>query len=115
MVTLEDIVEELVGEIQDEFDEEKPIVEKVSEHEFIVNASATIYDVNEYLPHDLPEDEDYDTVGGLVSDIFGKIPEVGERKDFYGYTITVLKKTEQNIESVKLDLEINPEDAVDVH
>ncbi|WP_207533753.1 hemolysin family protein [Desertivirga arenae] len=115
MVTLEDIVEELVGEIQDEFDEEKPIVEKVSEHEFIVNASATIYDVNEYLPHDLPEDEDYDTVGGLVSDIFGKIPEVGERKDFYGYTITVLKKTEQNIESVKLDLEINPEDAVDLH
>jgi CBS domain containing-hemolysin-like protein len=115
MVTLEDIVEELVGEIQDEFDEEKPIVEKVSEHEFIVNASATIYDVNEYLPHDLPEDEDYDTVGGLVSDIFGKIPEVGERKDFSGYTITVLKKTEQNIESVKLDLEINPEDAVDLH
>jgi len=115
MVTLEDIVEELVGEIQDEFDEEKPIVEKVSEHEFIVNASATIYDVNEYLPHDLPEDEDYDTVGGLVSDIFGKIPEVGERKDFYGYVITVLKKTEQNIESVKFDLEINPEDAVDLH
>jgi len=115
MVTLEDIVEELVGEIQDEFDEEKPIVERVSEHEFIVNASATIYDVNEYLPHDLPEDEDYDTVGGLVSDIFGKIPEVGERKDFYGYTITVLKKTEQNIESVKFDLEINPEDAVDLH
>jgi len=115
MVTLEDIVEELVGEIQDEFDEEKPIVEQVSEHEFIVNASATIYDVNEYLPHDLPEDEDYDTIGGLVSDIFGKIPEVGERKDFYGYTITVLKKTEQNIESVKLDLEINPEDAVDIH
>lgn len=113
MVTLEDIVEELVGEIQDEFDEEKPIVEKVSDHEFIVNASATIYDVNEYLPHDLPEDEDYDTVGGLVGDLFGKIPEVGERKEFYGYTITILKKTEQNVESVKLDLVINHEDAVD--
>ena len=113
MVTLEDIVEELVGEIQDEFDEEKPIVEKVSEQEFIVNASATIYDVNEYLPHDLPEDEDYDTVGGLVGDLFGKIPEVGERKEFYGYTITILKKTEQNVESVKLDLVINHEDTVD--
>ncbi|WP_207429185.1 hemolysin family protein [Pedobacter sp. SYSU D00535] len=115
MVTLEDIVEELVGEIQDEFDEEKPIVEKISDNEFIVNAAATIYDVNEYLPHDLPEDGDYDTVGGLVSDLFGKIPEVGERKDFYGYTFTVLKKTEQNIESVKLDLVINQEDAVDLH
>jgi CBS domain containing-hemolysin-like protein len=113
MVTLEDIVEELVGEIQDEFDEEKPIVEKVSEHEFIVNASASIYDVNEYLPHDLPEDENYDTVGGLVGDLFGKIPEVGERKEFYGYIITVMKKTEQNIESVKLDLVINQEDMID--
>lgn len=113
MVTLEDIVEELVGEIQDEFDEEKPIVEKVSEYEFIVNASASIYDVNEYLPHDLPEDEDYDTVGGLVGDLFGKIPEVGERKEFYGYIITIMKKTEQNIESVKLDLVINQEDMID--
>lgn len=113
MVTLEDIVEELVGEIQDEFDEEKPIVEKVSDHEFIINASATIYDVNEFLPHDLPEDEDYDTVGGLVGDLFGKIPEVGERKEFYGYIFTILKKTEQNVESVKLDLVINHEDTVD--
>lgn len=115
MVTLEDIVEEIVGEIQDEYDEEKPIVEKVSDHEFVVNASASIYDVNEFLPHDLPEDGDYDTISGLVSDLFGKIPEVGERKDFYGYTFTILKKAEQNIESVKLELVINQEDAVDIH
>jgi len=115
MVTLEDIVEELVGEIQDEYDEEKPIVEKVSDQEFVVNASASLYDVNEYLPHDLPEDGDYDTVSGLVSDLFGKIPEVGERKDFSGYRFTILKKTEQNIESVKLELIIDKEDALDLH
>jgi CBS domain containing-hemolysin-like protein len=115
MVTLEDIVEELVGEIQDEYDEEKPIVEKVSENEFVVNASASLYDVNEYLPHDLPEDGDYDTLSGLVSDVFGRIPEVGESKDFFGYRFTVLKKAEQNIESVKLELVINKEDAVDLH
>lgn len=115
MVTLEDIVEELVGEIQDEYDEEKPIVEKVSDFEFIVNASATIYDVNEYLPHDLPENTGYDTVAGLVSDLFEKIPEVGERKEFFGYDFTILKKTDQNIESVKLELVINQEDAVDIH
>ncbi len=115
MVTLEDIVEEIVGEIQDEYDEEKPIVEKVSEHEFVVNAAASIYDVNGFLPHDLPEDGDYDTVSGLVSDLFGKIPEVGDNKDFYGYVFTILKKTEQNIESVKLELAINKEDAIDIH
>lgn len=115
MVTLEDIVEELVGEIQDEYDEEKPIVEKVNEREFIVNALASIYDVNEHLPHDLPEDGDFDTVSGWLGDIFGKIPDVGEQKESNGYNITVLKKSDQNIESVKLELLINEEDAVDLH
>jgi CBS domain containing-hemolysin-like protein len=115
MVTLEDIVEELVGEIQDEYDEEKPIVEKVNEREFIVNALASIYDVNTHLPHDLPEDGDFDTVSGWLGEIFGKIPDVGEQKESNGYNITVLKKSEQNIESVKLELLINEEDAVDLH
>jgi CBS domain containing-hemolysin-like protein len=115
MVTLEDIVEELVGEIQDEYDEEKPIVEKVNDREFIVNALASIYDVNTHLPHDLPEDGDFDTVSGWLGEIFGKIPDVGEQKESNGYNITVLKKSDQNIESVKLELLINEEDAVDLH
>ena len=115
MVTLEDIVEELVGEIQDEYDEEKPIVEKINETEFIVNALAPIYDVNSHLPHDLPEDGDYDTVSGWLGDIFGKIPDVGEQKESSGYNITVLKKSDQNIESVKLELLLNAEDTVNLH
>jgi len=115
MVTLEDIVEELVGEIQDEYDEEKPIVERVNDREFIVNALAPIYDVNGHLPHDMPEDGDFDTVSGWLGDIFGKIPDVGEQKESNGYNITVLKKSDQNIESVKLELLINEEDAVDMH
>ncbi len=115
MVTLEDIVEELVGEIQDEYDEEKPIVEKINDREFVVNALAPIYDVNEHLPHDLPEDGDFDTVSGWLGHIFGKIPEVGEQKESNGYNITVLKKSDQNIESVKLELLINKEDTVDLH
>ena len=115
MVTLEDIVEEIVGEIQDEYDEEKPTVEKISETEFIINAYATVYDVNEHLPHDLPEDEDFDTVGGLVSHAFGKIPEVGDSEECYGYLFTILKKTEQNIETIKLELVIDKTDMVDNH
>jgi CBS domain containing-hemolysin-like protein len=115
MVTLEDIVEEIVGEIQDEYDEEKPTVEKISDTEFIINAYATVYDVNEHLPHDLPEDEDFDTVGGLVSHAFGKIPEVGDSEECYGYLFTILKKTEQNIETIKLELVIDKRDMVDNH
>ncbi|WP_158829691.1 hemolysin family protein [Mucilaginibacter lacusdianchii] len=115
MVTLEDIVEELVGEIQDEFDEEKPIVDKVSDREFIVSAVASIYDVNGHLPHDLPEDGDFDTVSGWVSEVFGKIPDVGEQRESNGYNITVLRKSDQNVESVKLELLLNEEDMKDLH
>lgn len=109
IVTLEDIVEELVGEIQDEYDEEKPIVQRVSETEFIVDASASLHDVNEFLPLELPVSTDYDTISGLVSELFDKIPDVGEKKHFYGYDFTILKKTEQNIESVKIEI-INPKE-----
>ncbi|MEX8546078.1 MAG: hemolysin family protein [Mucilaginibacter sp.] len=115
MVTMEDIVEEIVGEIQDEYDEEKPIVEQITSTEFVVNALASIYDVNGQLPHDLPEDGDFDTVSGWLGDIFGKIPEVGEQKEANGYNITVLKKSDQNIESVKLELLLNEEDVTDNH
>ena len=115
MVTLEDIVEELVGEIQDEYDEERPIVEAVSSSEFIVNALASIYDGNSHLPHDLPEDGDFDTVSGWLGDVFGKIPDVGDHTESNGYNITILKKSDQNIESVKLELLLNEEDAVNLH
>ena len=104
MVTLEDIVEELVGEIQDEYDEETPVVERISETEYMVDAGASIHDVNEFLPIELPESQDYDTMSGLVIEIFDKIPEVGERKEEYGYVFTIIRKAQQNIEFVKLEL-----------
>jgi len=103
MVTLEDIVEELVGEIQDEYDEETPIVETISENEYIVDGKATINDANEFLPLELPEDESYDSVAGLLNYIFGRIPEIGDETIFAGYHISVLKKSERMVESVRLE------------
>ncbi len=110
MVTLEDIMEELVGEIQDEYDEETPSVERISETEYMIDAGASVHDVNEFLPLELPESQDYDTVAGLVSNLFDKIPEVGEYKEIYGYTFTIMKKTQHNIEFVKLELVENMND-----
>jgi CBS domain containing-hemolysin-like protein len=104
MVTLEDIVEELVGEIQDEYDEEVPIVEKITENEFIVNCMASIADVNEHLPIELPEDETYDSVAGYINLIFGKIPEIGESAKADGYQFTILKKTDRMVVSSKLEV-----------
>ena len=110
MVTLEDIVEEIVGDIQDEYDEETPVVEQISETEFIVDAGASVHDINGYLPIELPESTDYDTLAGLVSDVFEKIPDVGETAEEFGYVFTIMKKTQQNIEFVKLDLIESGED-----
>lgn len=111
MVTLEDIVEELVGEIQDEYDEEIPVVEKISDTEYMVDASANVHDVNELLPRELPESSDYDTVSGMVSDLFDRIPDVGEHREFHGYNFIIMKKTQQNIEFVKLELTDTSDDA----
>ena len=103
MVTLEDIVEELVGDIQDEYDEEVPVVEQLSDLEYMVDAGANLHDINSYLPLELPESSDYDTVSGLVSEIFEKIPDVGDSTEAFGYVFTIMRKTHQNIEFVKLD------------
>jgi len=102
LVTMEDIIEELVGEIQDEHDEEKPNVEKKSDSEFIVNAQATIVDVNESLPVALPENPHYETVSGYINYIFGRIPAVNDKRKKDGYEITILKRNRQSVDSVKL-------------
>ncbi|MES2836500.1 MAG: hemolysin family protein [Bacteroidota bacterium] len=102
IVTMEDIIEELVGEIQDEYDEEKPMVEKKSETEFIVFAQASISDVNDVLPIELPESQNYETVSGLMNEIFGRIPAVNEKKKFGGYEFTITKRQKHSVEFVKL-------------
>jgi CBS domain containing-hemolysin-like protein len=102
IITMEDIIEELVGEIQDEHDEEKPDVEKKSEKEYIVNAQVNIVDANEMLPVALPENPHYETVSGYVNYIFGRIPAINDKKTVDGYHITILKRNKQSIDSVKL-------------
>jgi CBS domain containing-hemolysin-like protein len=102
LITMEDIIEELVGEIQDEHDEEKPVVEKKSETEYIVNAQAAINDVNEALPFALPENTHYETVSGYINYIFGRIPATNDKRVKDGYEITVLKRNRQSVETIKL-------------
>ena len=102
LVTMEDIMEELVGEIQDEYDEEIPVVEKINEFEYRVSTAASILDANDFLPYPLPEGEDYETVGGLLNVIYGAIPEVGDTVVYNEYEFKVLEKTQRNIEIVLL-------------
>jgi CBS domain containing-hemolysin-like protein len=102
IVTIEDIMEELVGEIQDEYDNEVPVVEKISESEYRVNTSTAISDANEYLPYPLPEGEDYETVGGLLNVLYGNIPEVGDVAVLDPYEFRVLSRAGRVVEMVQL-------------
>jgi magnesium and cobalt exporter, CNNM family len=88
IVSLEDLLEELVGEITDEYDTEEPDVVEVGDGVYRVSGKASIDDVNEILGADLP-DEEWDTVAGLILDLFGKIPEVGEDTAFQGLRFEV--------------------------
>jgi CBS domain containing-hemolysin-like protein len=101
---MEDIIEELVGEIQDEHDEEKPNVEKKSDTEFIVNAQSAITDVNQVLPLALPENPQYETVSGYINFIYGRIPAVNDKRNADGYEITILKRSRQSIDFIRLKI-----------
>ena len=102
LITLEDIVEELVGEIQDEYDDERPVVEKRKEGDFVVNAHASIVDVNLHLPVHLPESPEYSTVAGFLNILFSGIPEVGQTCEGAGYSYKVLKTSRGSVDSVLL-------------
>lgn len=94
LVTIEDILEEIVGEIQDEFDPEEVMVEHVSEHETIVDAIMTLDDVNDVLSVQL-EDEDVDTLGGYVYAKLGRVPEQGDEVEA-GSVRLVVEEVEGN-------------------
>ena len=102
LVTMEDIIEELVGEIQDEHDEETPNVEKKSDTEFVVNAQAAITDVNQTLPIVLPENPQYETISGYINFIFGRIPAVNDKRKRDGYEITILKRNSKSVDLIRL-------------
>ena len=91
MVTIEDLLEEIVGEIQDEYDVEEPMVEHVSEREVRFDGRASIDDLVDAFDVDLSDEdrEEYDTVGGLVYYRVGGVPRVGDSIDLNGLTLTV--------------------------
>jgi len=91
LVTIEDLLEEIVGEIQDEYDTEEPMVVRLSDEEARVDGRASIDELSELFDSNIEfEDEDeYDTVGGLIYHRIGGIPSPGDRVELDGLTLTV--------------------------
>jgi CBS domain containing-hemolysin-like protein len=102
IITMEDILEELVGEIQDEYDNEIPFVENIGEKTYSVLASAKIDDINELLPRRLEKDEQYDTLAGYLILKFGKIPNIKEKITIDNYEFSILKKHKSSIALVQI-------------
>jgi putative hemolysin len=83
LVTLEDILEEIVGEIEDEYDKGAPAVKKLDDHHYAVKGSVAIHDLNEELQLQLPEDQ-FETVGGVIYDLVGSLPPQGAKVSYKG-------------------------------
>jgi CBS domain containing-hemolysin-like protein len=107
LISLEDLLEELVGDITDEYDQEEPEIEKLSDDLYRVSGKASIDDVNEKLEVELP-DEEWDTVAGLVLDVFGRIPKKGEHVTFQGLRLTAEQVQGRRIAKVLIAREPQP-------
>ena len=101
IVTLEDVVEQIVGEIEDEHDRTPAAVERLPDGSYWVAARTNIDELNEALDWTLPK-RDYETIAGLVLSTLGRIPRTGEEFQVPGYTITVLEADTRRVIAVKI-------------
>jgi CBS domain containing-hemolysin-like protein len=108
LVTLEDLLEELVGEIADEYDREEPELVSVGDGLYRVSGKASIDDVNELLDVELP-DEEWDTVAGLMLELFGRIPKSGDEVTFEGLTFTAEEVQGRRISKVLIAMQPDPD------
>lgn len=99
LVTIEDLIEEIVGEIVDEYDQEEPLVEPMGDGSMRVDAKMPIDEVNELFGSELP-DEEWDTIGGLVFGLTGRVPVVGESVRFDGLLLTTDRVAGRRVQKV---------------
>lgn len=101
LVTIEDILEEIVGDILDEYDDEKDLVEYVDENTLIVRSQISIEDTNSILGDNLPEDE-FESLGGFVFNLIGKIPEAGEIIEYNDIIFKILEVQNRRIKKIEI-------------
>jgi CBS domain containing-hemolysin-like protein len=95
LITLEDVIEEIVGEIQDEYDEEKPLINKIDELHYLVDAKMDLAELNLELNLNLPDDKNYESLGGFIFDLIGSVPEKNQRIEF-GRCTFIIKRVHKN-------------------
>lgn len=112
IVTMEDIIEEIMGDIDDEYDESEPEIQKVAEDTYIIDGSMDIDDINEELDIKL-ESETSETIGGFIIDILGEIPDeddIGKTVEFENYRFTIDSVNDKRIEQITMKILPVPDD-----
>ena len=105
LITLEDLLEEIVGEIRDEYDaSEQDQIKKISDYEFEVDGSVKLDDLNDEIGTHI-ESEDYDSIGGHIIELLDRIPNGGESAVEKGIRYTVLTTSKNRIERVHISIE----------
>lgn len=110
LLTLEDVLEELVGNIQDEYDDEAPLASEHSTNVWEFDASIHIDEANEVLPVPLPESDDYETIGGIINAAAGRISRIGDTVELAPYCVTILAASPRKVERVQFTWQV-PETA----
>ncbi|MDI6735615.1 MAG: hemolysin family protein [bacterium] len=103
LVTLEDLLEEIVGEIRDEYETKEILVKPLKDGVFLVDARTSIEILNEDLKLDLPE-ADFETISGLILELLGRIPRMGEVVKYKDLTMTIIEADEKSISRVKVEV-----------
>lgn len=107
IVTMEDIIEEIVGEIQDEYDETIPEIIQLEPHHYLIDGKTNISDLPDELLDEFSENDDYDTIGGFVLYILGKFPKKEEQIHYKNWLITVKEISKRRILKVEINYEKN--------
>lgn len=111
IVTMEDVLESIVGQMQDEYDDEEEEIAKVSENIFTIEGTTLLDDVAKLLGIDVPDDVEYDTIGGFLIGLLGRIPETSENPEIeFDYVrFTVLSVEDRRIASIRAEKLPRPE------
>ena len=105
IISLEDIVEELLGDIEDEHDNKNIVAKELNENEYILSGRLEIEEINEMFDLNLPESDEYQTLGGLIINEFQRIPKPHEKIVIDRFQFNIIKATSTKIELVKLKIQ----------
>lgn len=102
LVTLEDVIEEIVGEVSDPYDEQEYLFRKIDSDCYIVEGGIKIYDLEENLDIEFPDIREYDTLAGYILDAIGDIPKTGQEVNYKNYLFKVIKLNKNRIDKVEI-------------